>query len=174
MRKKNAFYKEQKKIFSNNINEKKEIIDFSKKILESDNWDSCVEEMKSTQKKWKNIGFIPRRIENKLWNEFSEIQKAYFDRLKKGYKRITSEQEIIHKEKKLFLNKIEKSQLNNSVELIQNQLNEYLNKWSNLGILDRKNESKNNISLGVLSICCHDSFDCSPISISPEPFLSYS
>ena len=42
------------------------------------------------------------------------------------------------------MNKIEKSQLNNSVELIQNQLNEYLNKWSNLGILDRKNESKNN------------------------------
>ena len=28
--------------------------------------------------------------------------------------------------------------------MIQNQLNEYLNKWSNLGILDRKNESKNN------------------------------
>ena len=43
--------------------------------------------MKNTQKKWKNIGFIPRRIENKLWNEFSEIQKVYFDRLKKGYKR---------------------------------------------------------------------------------------
>ena len=42
------------------------------------------------------------------------------------------------------MNKIEKSQLNNSVELIQNQLNEYLNKWSNLGTLDRKNESKNN------------------------------
>ena len=144
MRKKNAFYKEQKKIFSKNINEKKEIIDFSKKILESDNWDTCVEEMKNTQKKWKNVGFIPRRIENKLWIEFSEIQKVYFDRLKKGYKRITSEQEMLLEEKKLFLNKIEKSQLNNSVELIQNQLNEYLNTWSNLGTLDRKNESKNN------------------------------
>ena len=142
--KKNAFYKEQKKIFSKNINEKKEIINFSKKILESDNWDSCVEEMKNIQKKWKNVGFIPRRIENKLWTEFSEIQKVYFDRLKKGYKRITSEQEILLEEKKLFLNKIEKSQLNNSVELIQNQLNEYLNTWSNLGTLDRKNESKNN------------------------------
>ena len=144
MRKKNAFYKEQKKIFSNNINEKKEIIDFSKKILESDNWDSCVEEMKSTQKKWKNIGFIPRRIENKLWNEFSEIQKVYFDRLKKGYKRITSEQEMLLEEKKLFLNRIEKSQFDNSVELIQNQLNEYLIAWRNLGTLERINESKNN------------------------------
>ena len=58
--------------------------------------------MKNIQKKWKNIGFIPRRIENKLWNEFSEIQKVYFDRLKKGYKRITSEQEIIHEEKNYF------------------------------------------------------------------------
>jgi len=144
MRKKNAFYKEQKKIFNNNINEKKEIINFSKKILESDNWDSCVEEMKNTQKKWKNVGFIPRRIENKLWKEFSEIQKVYFDRLKKGYNSITSEQEILLGEKKLFLNRIEKSQFDNSVELIQNQLNEYLITWRNLGTLDMKNESKNN------------------------------
>ena len=144
MRKKNAFYKEQKKIFNNNINEKKEIINFSKKILQSDNWDSCVEEMKNTQKKWKNVGFIPRRIENKLWKEFSEIQKVYFDRLKKGYNSITSEQEILLEEKKLFLNRIEKSQFDNSVELIQNQLNEYLITWRNLGTLDMKNESKNN------------------------------
>ena len=144
MRKKNAFYKEQKKIFNNNINEKKEIINFSKKILQSDNWDSCVEEMKNTQKKWKNVGFIPRRIENKLWKEFSEIQKVYFDRLKKGYNSITSEQEILLGEKKLFLNRIEKSQFDNSVELIQNQLNEYLITWRNLGTLDMKNESKNN------------------------------
>ena len=144
MRKKNAFYKEQKKIFNNNINEKKEIINFSKKILESDSWDSCVEEMKNAQKKWKNIGFIPRKIENKLWNEFSGIQKVYFDRLKKGRKRITSEHEILLEEKKLFLNRIEESQFNNSVELIQNQLNEYLNMWSDLGTLDMKNESKNN------------------------------
>ena len=144
MRKKNAFYKEQKKIFNNNINEKKEIINFSKKILESDNWDSCVEEMKNAQKKWKNVGFIPRRIENKLWKEFSEIQKVYFDRLKKGNKSITSEQEILLGEKKLFLNRIEKSQFDNSVELIQNQLDEYLITWRNLGTLDMKNESKNN------------------------------
>ena len=144
MRKKNAFYKEQKKIFNNNINEKKEIINFSKKILESDNWDSSVEEMKNTQKMWKNVGFIPRRIENKLWKEFSEIQKVYFDRLKKGYKRITSEQEMLLEEKKLFLNRIEKSQFDNSVELIQNQLDEYLITWRNLGTLDMKNESKNN------------------------------
>ena len=47
-------------------------------------------------------------------------------------------------EKKLFLNRIEKSQFDNSVELIQNQLDEYLITWRNLGTLDMKNESKNN------------------------------
>ena len=63
MRKKNMFYKEQKKTFNINIDEKKEIINLSKKILESENWDNCVEEMKGFQKKWKIVGFIPRKIE---------------------------------------------------------------------------------------------------------------
>ena len=87
MRKKNIFYKEQKKTFTVNINEKKEIIKLSKNILESENWDNCVEEMKGFQKKWKMVGFIPRKIENKLWKDFSEIHKDYFDRLKLGFKK---------------------------------------------------------------------------------------
>ena len=50
MRKKNIFYKEQKKRFAININEKKEIIKLSKNILENENWDSCIEQMKGFKK----------------------------------------------------------------------------------------------------------------------------
>ena len=75
MRKKNAFYKEQKKIFSNNINEKKEIINFSKKILESDNWDSCVEEMKNTQKKWKILDLFQEELKTNCGTNFRKFIK---------------------------------------------------------------------------------------------------
>ena len=57
--------------------------------------------MKGFQKKWKTVGFIPRKIENKLWMDFSKIHKDYFDRLKLGYKKISHEQEKLLIEKTL-------------------------------------------------------------------------
>ena len=144
MRKKNIFYKEQKKIFTININEKKEIIKLSKNILESENWDNCVEQMKGFQKKWKMVGFIPRKIENKLWKDFSEIHKDYFDRLKLGLKQISHEQEELLKEKKSYLEKIKSNQFEKSIESIEDQLEKHVQNWNNLGVLDTKNESKMN------------------------------
>ncbi|MFL2601264.1 MAG: DUF349 domain-containing protein [Flavobacteriaceae bacterium] len=144
MRKKNLFYKEQKNTFNININEKKEIINLSKNILESENWDNCVEEMKSYQKKWKMVGFIPRKIENKLWNDFSGIHKDYFDRLKLGYNRITNEQEKLLLEKKAYLDKIKSNQFDKSIESIESQLEEHFQNWKDLGALDKKNELKFN------------------------------
>ena len=144
MRKKNIFYKEQKKTFTININEKKEIIKLSKNILESENWNNCVEEMKGFQKKWKNVGFIPRKIENKLWIDFSKIHKDYFDRLKLGYKKISLEQEKLLIEKKSYLEKIKSNQFDKSIESIENQLEKHVQNWNNLGVLDAKNESKIN------------------------------
>ena len=144
MRKKNIFYKEQKKTFTININEKKEIIKLSRNILESENWDSCVEEMKGFQKKWKTVGFIPRKIENKLWKDFSEIHKDYFDRLKLGLKQISHEQEKLLKEKKSYLEKIKSNQFEKSIESIEDQLEKHVQNWNNLGVLDTKNESKMN------------------------------
>jgi len=144
MRKKNIFYKEQKKTFTININEKKEIIKLSKNILESENWDNCVEQMKGFQKKWKMVGFIPRKIENKLWKDFSEIHKDYFDRLKLGFKQISHEQEKLLKEKKSYLEKIKSNQFDKSIESIKDQIEMHVQNWSNLGILDAKNESKMN------------------------------
>ena len=144
MRKKNIFYKEQKKTFTININEKKEIIKLSKNILESENWNNCVEEMKGFQKKWKTVGFIPRKIENKLWMDFSKIHKDYFDRLKLGYKKISHEQEKLLIEKKSYLEKIKSNQFDKSIESIENQLEKHVQNWNNLGVLDAKNESKMN------------------------------
>ena len=144
MRKKNIFYKEQKKRFAININEKKEIIKLSKNILENENWDSCIEQMKGFQKKWKTVGFIPRKIENKLWKDFSEIHKDYFDRLKSGFKQISHEQEKLLKEKKSYLEKIKSNQFDKSIESIEEQLEKHVQNWNNLGVLDAKNESKMN------------------------------
>ena len=146
MRKKNIFYKEQKKTFNINIESKKKLIAQSKEILELENWNSKIQEMKDIQKEWKNIGFVPRKLDNSLWKEFSEVQKEYFDRLKSGYQRLTSEQEDVLKEKTALLEKIKKQDFTPEVETIKKEYFEQWEIWNDLGSLDPKNEPKMNQS----------------------------
>ena len=81
------------------------MISLSKEILNIENWQSSVQKMKDFQKEWKAIGFVPRKLDNKLWKEFSDIQKEYFNRLKSGYEHISPEKEILLNKKKSFLDK---------------------------------------------------------------------
>ena len=146
MRKKNVFYKEQKKAFNDNIDSKNKLIERSKEVLELEDWDSKVQVMKDIQKEWKTVGFVPRKLDNKLWKEFSDVQKEYFDRLKSGYQRLTSEQEALLKEKTALLEKVKTQDFTPEVEIIKKEYFDQWETWKNLGSLDSKNEAKMNQS----------------------------
>ena len=144
MRKKNDFYKEQKQAFNQNIDAKKDLINQSKEVLESEDWQAFVQKMKDIQKKWKSVGFVPRKIDNKLWKTFSEIQKEYFDRLKSGFKKLSKEQEALLKEKTAYLEKAKSHKFTADADLLKKESLDLWKAWIQLGVLDFRNESKLN------------------------------
>jgi hypothetical protein len=144
MRLKNIFYKQQKKTFNSNIEAKKNLIKLSKEILDIENWKNCIQKMKDFQKEWKIIGFVPRKLDNKLWKEFSDIQKEYFNRLKSGYKQISAEKEVLLSKKKSFLDKIKNVIFTDEIDAIKEEYFAHCIKWGQLGTLDSKNEIKMN------------------------------
>ena len=132
MHEKNIFYKNQKQQYNQNIDAKKGLITLSKEILDSANWDTKVQEMKTIQKDWKGIGFVPRKLDNKLWSEFSEINKVYFDRIKTGYQHLSEEQETIQKEKRAFLKKIKSTKFSKEPETLKTELKDLWDSWNTL------------------------------------------
>ena len=144
MRKKNKFYKEQKKEFNENIKLKKELISRSKIILEMENLESQVNEMKDIQKKWKVIGFVPRKLDNKLWKEFSNTHRDFFDRIKSGYNKLSQQQEELIKEKNQFLEKLKIKEMKTDSKVIKDEFDDVWDEWQKLGTLNIKNESKLN------------------------------
>ena len=144
MRKKNKFYKDQKKEFNENIKSKKELISRSKMILEMENLESQVNEMKDIQKEWKTIGFVPRKLDNKLWKEFSNIHRDFFDRIKSGYKKLSQQQENLIKEKNQFLEKLKIKEIKSDSKVIKDEFDDNWDEWQKLGTLNIKNESKLN------------------------------
>ena len=152
MRLKNLFYKEQKKSFNSNIEAKKNLINLSIEVLDSENWKSYVQKMKEYQKQWKNIGFVPRKLDNNLWREFSGIQKKYFDRLKSGFQQVNLEQEELLKTKKSYLDKIKKEIFKADPDLIKKGYFDHLDKWNELGTLELKSENEMNKSFTDIMI----------------------
>jgi len=150
MSKKNQFYKEQKKVFNENIEGKKNLIQQSKEILDGDNWEDQIQVMKDLQKEWKTIGFVPRKLDNKLWNEFLQVQKEYFDRIKSGYQKLTEEQEALLKKKTSHLKKISSKKFTAEMEAMKKEYFECWEEWNAIGSLDSKNESKLNQEFSVV------------------------
>ena len=127
-RNKNSFFKKQKSIQKNNINDKKDLIDRVKIILKKEKWSEHIEEIKLIQKEWNKIGFVSKNISQKLWSEFNSSCNLFFERLKKGYKKISLEEEKILKKKDEFISSLDKEKIPGKIE----ELNKFIHeKWEN-------------------------------------------
>ena len=127
-RNKNSFFKKQKSIQKNNINNKKVLIDKVKIILKKEKWPEHIEEIMLIQKEWNKIGFVPKNISQKLWSEFNSSCNLFFERLKKGYKKISLEEEKILKKKDKFISSLDKEKIPGEIE----ELNKFIHeKWEN-------------------------------------------
>ncbi|MDC1216698.1 DUF349 domain-containing protein [Flavobacteriaceae bacterium] len=146
MRQKNVFYKDQKKDYNQNIDLKKALIEKSKTIIESENWESLSQEMKEIQKEWRVIGFVPRKLDNKLWIEFSDAQKIFFDRLKSGYQRLSSEQEAMQKEKLVQIEKLKAFTFSPDIETLKEEYHNFWDTWKAISRLDTGDQEKINLS----------------------------
>ncbi|MFK5974445.1 MAG: DUF349 domain-containing protein [Flavobacteriaceae bacterium] len=80
-RNKNAYYKNLKKDQQDNLDKKRELLNFAISIKDSDDWDTATMEMKRIQSEWKKIGHVPRKYSDTIWKEFKNACNHYFDRL---------------------------------------------------------------------------------------------
>ena len=80
--KKNVFYKSRKKEINNAIKFKKELIDKIKNILKDDDLQKNINIVKNIQKEWKESRGIPKKISDKLWDEFKKVCGEFFNNIK--------------------------------------------------------------------------------------------
>mgnify|MGYP001248878484 FL=1 len=80
--KKNDFYKSRKKEINNAIKFKKELIHKIKNILKDDDLQKNINIVKNIQKEWKELKGIPKKISDKLWDEFKKVCGEFFNNIK--------------------------------------------------------------------------------------------
>jgi gas vesicle protein len=81
-----------------------------------------------------------------LWSEFSEVQKTFFDRLKSGFQRLTSEQEAMQKEKIAQIETLKAFTFSTDIETLKEEYNNFWDTWKAISRLDTVNQEKINYS----------------------------
>ncbi len=146
----NVFFDNRKEFFGEikneqqaNLQRKYELCEKAEALQESDNWKDTTEKLIQLQKQWKNIGPVPRKKSDLVWNRFRSACDIFFNNKDKAFAG-QKEQELENlKLKEELLVEVEKFEHLESIEETIAKLKEFQNKWSEIGFVPIK--SKNDI-----------------------------
>ena len=144
-RHRNNFYKELSKTRKEIVSAKKDIINELRDILDADDWQEKRNTVVGFRAKWQKSGFSNRKLEDKLWNEFEQLNKTYFDRIRNGYEKLSPHQESLVSAKKRFIEEFEETFSFDSDEVLKELLTqiEYWNGYGSIQpVIDHKFNNK--------------------------------
>lgn len=82
---KRDFYKHHKDEQMVNFEKKKALLEKAISLKDSEDWKHTSEALISLQKDWKEIGPVPRKYSEKIWNQFRATCDAFFEKKKAFY-----------------------------------------------------------------------------------------
>ena len=145
----NDYYDERRKVLSDNISAKKELIQQAQTLLDTSvnfnsikEWEDQTKELLVLQKNWKSVGIGAKKENEQVWQEFRGVCDQFFAQKKNYFESLREEsKEFINRKQKLIEKAIE---LQNSTdwkdtaaELIRLQ-----KEWKNIGHAGQRMEQK--------------------------------
>jgi hypothetical protein len=135
---KNQYYKGIKKDQQENLNKKMKLIEIAESYRESEDWDHAVDVMKKIQNDWRNIGHVPRRVSDKIWNRFKEACNNFFDRYRQAQDAMEESQMSVYIQKKKYLEELKSQATSEDFEPSLDQLMGYVKEWRAFGVVPVK------------------------------------
>ncbi len=144
--KKRDYFSEHRQNQTENLEKKTELCMRAEALKESSDWKKTTEALKKLQRDWKEIGPVPRKNSDEIWQRFRAACNFFFERKENHYKEIEQEQIENLQAKEALINRLENiatKELGDEERL--KELREIQNEWSKIGFvpLAQKNEIQN-------------------------------
>ncbi len=131
--KKNAFYKKLKQDQIVNLQLKRELLEQALLLKDNTNFKETTPKFKSLQEKWKQIGHVPKKNSEKLWNEFKQACNHYFDQMHNEHNRVNTELQSSYLRKKEYLQLFRHFELSGDHKNDLAELKNHINNWNSIG-----------------------------------------
>ena len=130
---KNSFYKDIKKDQNDNLSKKAALVAKAKELQESTDFAAATPIMKQIQEEWKQIGHVPRKHSDKIWQEFKNACNHYFDKLKEQKNEENGEEVEAFDNKKAYLETLREFQLTGDHKTDLDAIKLHIETWKGFG-----------------------------------------
>lgn len=139
--KKADFFKNMKQQFAENADKKRALIEQAKALQDSTEWKSTSDKLIALQKEWKTIGMVPKKLGDKLWNEFIAACNHFFE-ARNNANAGTRNEERANLEKKRSIIEQLKALTENAEGNIQEKVRELIDEYNGIGHVPFKEKDK--------------------------------
>lgn len=139
--KKAEFFKNMKQQFAENADKKRALIEQAKALQDSTEWKSTSDKLIALQKEWKTIGMVPKKLGDKLWNEFLTACNHFFE-ARNSANAGTRNEERTNLEKKRGIIEQLKALAENAGDNIQDKVRELIDEYNAVGHVPFKDKDK--------------------------------
>jgi hypothetical protein len=138
---KRNFWNKSKDQLNKNLALKLEICDQAEKLKETDDWKATTDKLIALQKKWKEVGPVPRKQSELIWKRFRSACDEFFNRKTTHFSGVTGDQDENYKAKKSLLAEIEAFKPSGNTREDVESLKKFQDRWAEIGFVPfRKKE----------------------------------
>jgi hypothetical protein len=141
---KRDFFKSYKEDQQNNLQLKTELCIQAEAMKDSQDWKKATDEYIRIQKKWKEIGPVPRKQSDVVWKRFREACDYFFNRKKDFFSNIDEAQDNNLKSKEAIIAELNAFELKEDSEQCFEALQEFQRRWSDIGFVPIKEKDRVN------------------------------
>ena len=137
-RKRNTFYKSLKKDYSENFKQRMELVKQAEAFLQTENFAATTPKVIALQRKWKEMGPVSKKQNDKAWKLFRKACSDYFALLDVRKNKLTEDEQEAFLEKNKLLQKLI------SVEGINRaSIDQMIEEWTKIGSVGQKRNQIN-------------------------------
>ena len=142
--KKREYFKTYKDDQLNNYQLKMELCIQAEAMKDSTEWRKTTDEFIRIQKKWKEIGPVPRKQSELIWKQFRDTCDYFFDKKSQFFSNIDNSQDNNLKLKKEIIEELNNFSISEDSEVCFNALQEFQRRWSEIGFVPIKEKERIN------------------------------
>jgi hypothetical protein len=141
-RRKREFFSRSKDEQTTNLQLKTDLCVQAESISESTEWKKATEELLNIQKKWKEIGPVPRKYSDLIWKRFRAACDKFFHNKSTYYAQLDNQYEENLTKKLALIEEIESFQLVEEVEQNFASLKDFQRRWTEIGFIPLKKKEE--------------------------------
>jgi hypothetical protein len=130
---KRDFYTDAREEQQNNLQLKSELCIQAESLKESNEWKKVTEDLIQLQKRWKEIGPVPRKYSDELWKRFRAACDYFFNQKSQHFAQVDNKYEDNFKAKEQLIVEIANFILVEDVEENLKVLKEFQRRWAEIG-----------------------------------------